>query len=57
LLRGAGFAALATAFLIGGLGFGWAYGAVAWCGWLSVGAALILTAQTHRARILALLRR
>ncbi|WP_206244303.1 DUF3325 domain-containing protein [Novosphingobium terrae] len=57
LLRITGFALLAVAFIIAGLGLGWAYGAVAWCGWLSVGAALTLTAQTNRERILTLLRR
>lgn len=51
-LRWSGFAALALAFLIAGLALGWAYGAVAWFGWLSVTAMLVLAAQTNRERIL-----
>lgn len=57
LLRAGGFALLAAAFAVSGAGLGWAYGTVAWCGWLSAGAALTLTAQTNRERILARLRR
>ena len=53
-LRRGGFAALALAFTIAGLGLGWAYGTVVWCGCLSVAAALVLTAQTNRERILRL---
>ncbi|MEE4450836.1 DUF3325 domain-containing protein [Novosphingobium resinovorum] len=53
-LRGGGFGVLALAFAAAGLGLGWAYGAVAWCGWLSVAAVLVLTAQTNRERILRL---
>lgn len=56
-LRRGGFTALGLGFALAWLGWGWAYGAVAWCGWLSVGAALIVTAQTNRERILARLRR
>jgi hypothetical protein len=56
-LRWGGCAALGLGFALAGFGLGWAYGAVAWCGWLSVGSALILTAQTNRDRILARLRR
>ncbi|PZQ56708.1 MAG: DUF3325 domain-containing protein [Novosphingobium pentaromativorans] len=54
-LRRSGFAALALAFAVAGLGLGWAYGTVVWCGWLSAAAALVLTAQTNRERILRLL--
>lgn len=57
LLRTTGFILLTIAFAIAGLGMGWAYGAVAWFGWLSVGAAITLATQTNRERILALLRR
>ena len=57
LLRIGGFGLLTAAFAIAGIGLGWAYGAVAWFGWLSFGAALTLTAQTNRERILARLRR
>lgn len=51
LLRWSGFAMLALGLLLAGWGQGWAYGAVAWCGWLSVAAVLVLTAQTNRERI------
>lgn len=57
LLRIGGFGLLAVAFAAAGFGLGWAYGTVAWFGWLSFGAALTLTAQTNRERILARLRR
>jgi fatty acid desaturase len=57
LLRLSGFVALALSFVLAGLGFGWAYGAVAWSGWLTAAAALIVTANTNRDRILARLRR
>lgn len=50
-LRWAGFSALALSFAAAGTGLGWAYGTVAWCGWLSVAAALVLTVQTNRERI------
>lgn len=53
-LRRGGFGALALAFAAAGLGLGWAYGTVVWCGWLSAAAALVLTAQTNRERILRL---
>lgn len=57
LLRWSGFASLALAFIVAGLGLGWAYGAVAWFGWLSVAAVLVLIAQTNRERIMRLIRR
>jgi hypothetical protein len=47
-LRLSGFAALALAFVAAGTGFGWGYGAVAWFGWLTVAAALTVTANTMR---------
>lgn len=53
-LRWSGFGALALAFVAAGFGLGWAYGTVAWCGWLSVAAVLVLAAQTNRERILRL---
>lgn len=55
-LRWSGFGALALAFIVAGLGLGWAYGSVAWFGWLSVAAVLVLAAQTNRERIQRLLR-
>lgn len=54
LLRWSGLAALALAFVLSGLGLGWAYGTVAWVGWLSVSALLVLTGQVNRERILRL---
>ncbi|MFT4053564.1 MAG: DUF3325 domain-containing protein [Novosphingobium sp.] len=54
VLRRVGFGALALAFVTAGFGLGWAYGTVAWCGWLSAAAVLVLTAQTNRERILRL---
>lgn len=54
LLKCAGLAALVLAFAASGRGLGWAYGTVAWCGWLSLSAVLVLTAQTNRDRILRL---
>lgn len=55
-LRLSGFGALTLAFVIAGIGQGWAYGSVVWFGWLSVAAVLVLTAQTNRERIQRLLR-
>lgn len=50
-LRLSGFAALALAFTVSGAGLGWGYGAVAWFGWLTIAAALVVTANTNRERI------
>lgn len=50
-LRRGGFAALALGFVIAGLGLGWGYGTVAWAGWLSAAAVLVLTVQTNRERL------
>ncbi len=52
VLRLSGFAVLALAFVVAGMGLGWGYGAVVWFGWLSVAAALIVTANTNRDRIM-----
>lgn len=52
VLRLSGFAALALAFVAAGAGFGWSYGAVAWFGWLTIAAALVLTVNTHREPIM-----
>jgi hypothetical protein len=57
LLRRAGSGALLLGFICAGLGFGWAYGTVAWFGWLSASAVLVLAAQTNRDRILRLFSR
>ncbi|WP_395334829.1 DUF3325 domain-containing protein [Novosphingobium sp. BL-8H] len=51
-LRLSGFATLMIAFVVAGAGLGWGYGAVAWFGWLSVAAALVVTTNTNRERIM-----
>lgn len=43
---------LAVALAVAGASLGWAYGALAWFGWLTIAAALIVTANTNRERIL-----
>jgi predicted benzoate:H+ symporter BenE len=55
-LRLSGFAALALAFAVSGVGLGWSYGAVVWFGWLTIAAALIVTTNTNRERIMRKLR-
>lgn len=50
-LRWSGFTALAIAFASAGAGLGWGYGAVAWFGWMTVAAALIVAANLNRDRI------
>jgi hypothetical protein len=47
----AGFLLLALGFMVAGMAFGWAYGAVTWFGWLIVGAGLTVTANTNRERL------
>ena len=56
LLRWSGLCALALSFIVAGLGMGWAYGSVAWFGWLSVAAVLVQAAQANRERIQRALR-
>lgn len=56
-LRLSGFTALTLAFAIMGAGLGWGYGAVAWFGWMTVTAALIVAANLNRDRILRRVRR
>lgn len=56
-LRLVGFALLALAFLAACLGFGWAYGAVLWFGWLTAAAALVVVVNLNRERIVAQMRR
>lgn len=51
-LRLSGFAALAMAFATAGIGLGWDYGTVAWFGWLTIAAALVVAANTNRERIM-----
>jgi hypothetical protein len=52
VLRLAGLAMLALAFIVAGGGLGWAYGAIVWFGWLTMAAALVVTANANRARIM-----
>jgi uncharacterized membrane protein len=51
-LRLSGFTALVLAFVVAGAGLGWAYGAVAWFGWQTVAAALVVAANTNRERLM-----
>lgn len=55
--KAGGFCLLVAGYAIAAAGQGWGYGAVAWLGWLTVAAGLVLTAHTNRARILARLRK
>lgn len=55
-LRRCGFLSLALAYVAAGAGLGWAYGTVVWCGWLTVAAALTVTLNVNRERILAKVR-
>lgn len=57
VLRLAGFTLLAAAYMVSGSGSGWGYGSVLWFGWLTVAAALVVTAHTNREAILAKVRR
>ena len=50
-MRAGGFALLALAFIVSGSGFGWGYGAVLWCGWLTIAATAVVAANTNRERI------
>lgn len=56
-LRLSGFAALALAFIVAGMGLGWAYGTVSWFGWLTIGAALAAVANINRERFMRALRK
>lgn len=51
-LRLSGFAALALSFAVAGVDFGWGYGSVAWFGWLTMAAALVVALNVNRERIL-----
>lgn len=56
-LRAGGAALLTLAFIGAGLSFGWGYGTVLWCGWLSVAAMTTVALNTNREKILARIRR
>ncbi|MET0273297.1 MAG: DUF3325 family protein [Phenylobacterium sp.] len=51
-LRLAGFLSLVLAFAAAIIGLGWAVGAVAWFGWMTVAAALAVVATLCREHIL-----
>lgn len=51
-LRLFGLLVLGLAFAVSGVGLGWGYGAVAWFGWLTIAAALVVTINTNRERIM-----
>ena len=54
--RAGGFLSLTLEFAFAGLGFGWAYGAVVWLGWLTIAAILVVAVHTNRDRILTRIR-
>ena len=54
--RKSGFVALVLAFAVAAMGFGWGYGTVAWFGWLTVAAALVVIANIQRKRIMGKVR-
>lgn len=53
-LRLGGFAVLALAFVVGTGGLGWTYGTLAWCGWMTVSALVMVIANINCERILRL---
>lgn len=57
LLRGAGFALLALAYPCAGSALGWAYGALCWLGWLTLGAAATMALNINRKPLLRRIRR
>lgn len=50
-LRCGGMGLLVLALAVAGIGFGWGQGAIIWFGWMTVAAALTVTANMHRERI------
>lgn len=55
-LRLSGLAALTFAFIVAGMGLGWACGVVTCFGWLTMAAALVVAANVNRDRILRAVR-
>jgi hypothetical protein len=51
ILRATGFVLLALAFAVAEIGLGYGYGVVAWFGWLTIAAALVVAVNINRARI------
>lgn len=56
-LRLSGFALLIFAFAVAVSGLSWGYGAVAWFGWLTIAAGLVVTANSNRERLMRKVRR
>lgn len=50
-LRRAGFGAIILAFIANVAGLGWGYGAIAWFGWMTFAALLVVTANCNRIAI------
>lgn len=50
-LRIGGFGLLAAAFVLAGVALGWGYGTVCWCGWMTLAAGLVITANSNRVRL------
>ncbi|NWK94382.1 DUF3325 domain-containing protein [Sphingobium lactosutens] len=57
MMRTGGMMMLVLGFLAAGIGLGWGYGTVAWCGSLSVAAMMTIIFNLHREKILARIRR
>lgn len=57
MLRRAGFIAIGLAFVVSGSGLGWGYGTVAWFGFLTLTALLMVTANVNRSTILRVVRK
>lgn len=53
-LRLGGFGLLAAGFVLAGFGLGWGYGTVCWCGWMTLAAGLVITANSNHARLTGL---
>lgn len=49
-VRAAGWTALVASFCVTAAAFGWAYGAVVWCGMAAIAAAAVVLLLTYRSR-------
>jgi hypothetical protein len=56
-LRAGGFGLLVAAWLVAGFARGFAYGTVAWCGWMTVAALVAIAVNINRDILLKYLRR
>lgn len=50
-LRIGGFCLLGAAFVLAGAVLGWGYGTACWCGWMTLAAGLVITANSNHARL------